>query len=63
MEGAGLRRYLQPLLYIGVAVGVHSLLILIPVPVEQDRAKETTRGIRARVVREGGERRIAADCT
>ena len=53
MEGAGLRRYLQPLLYIGVAVGVHSLLILIPVPVEQDRAKETTRGIRARVVREG----------
>lgn len=56
MEGAGLRRYLQPLLYFGVAVGVHSLLILIPVPVEQDRAKETTRGIRARVVREGPQK-------
>ena len=53
MKGGGLRRYLQPLLYFGVAIGVHSLLILIPVPVEQDRTKETTRGIRARVVREG----------
>lgn len=53
MEGAGLRRYLQPLLYFGVAVGIHSLLILIPVPEEKDRAKETTRGVHVRAVREG----------
>lgn len=53
MEAAGARRYLQPLLYVGVAVAAHALLFLVPVHFGQGPAGETTRGVRVRAVKEG----------
>jgi hypothetical protein len=52
VEGTGVRRYLQPLLYMGLAFGVHALLFLIPVRLGPGSAGETTRGVRVRAVKE-----------
>ena len=52
MEGTGIRRYLQPMLYMGLAVGVHAMLFMIPVRLSTGNAGETTRGLRVRAVKE-----------
>ena len=52
MEGKGLRQYLQPLLYFGLAVGAHAILLLIPVGPGKGKTAETTRGIRVAAVRQ-----------
>jgi hypothetical protein len=52
VESVGARRYLQPLLYVGVAIGVHSLLLLIPYRLGTGTPLETTRGVRIRAVKE-----------
>lgn len=52
MEGTGLRRYLQPLFYFGLAAAAHVVLFLIPVRLETGKAGESTRGMRVAAVKQ-----------
>ncbi len=50
MEGKGVRRVLQPALYLGIAILVHALLFLVPSGTGSKPADGTTRGMRIRAV-------------
>ncbi|HQU13304.1 MAG TPA: hypothetical protein PKV70_03565, partial [Thermodesulfobacteriota bacterium] len=52
MAGKGVRRVLEPALYIGVALSFHALLFLIPSGSGSKRGEATVRGMRIRTVGE-----------
>ncbi|HQT96569.1 MAG: hypothetical protein ACYC47_02510 [Desulfobacteria bacterium] len=55
MAGKGVRRVLEPALYIGVALSFHALLFLIPSGSGSKRGEATVRGMRIRTVGEARE--------
>jgi len=56
LPGGGTRRFLQPMLYLGIAALAHGLLFLIPGRFGPSTGQDRTRGIRVRAVSETAPR-------